>query len=104
MILVDFEGGKTEYARPKEAVKKDDKADAPKVTVTEQAGYEALILTSDGRLLSHDSWTDRADEERVKHLKAWHDRIKEVKEGGKDGGGIFGPSGQPDKPVRPGGS
>jgi hypothetical protein len=112
MILVDFEGGKTEYSRHKDAAKKDDKseppakADAPKATVTDQAGYEALILTPDGRLLAHDSWTDRADEERVKRLKAWHDRIKEVKEGGKDGGGgIFGPGGQPkDKPERPGGS
>jgi hypothetical protein len=83
MILVDFQGPRWEYTPA-----------AAKVAVTEQAGTEVLLLSSDGKLLAHDSWSDRADPERTERLKKWHDRIKEVKDGNKDGGtGLFGPTG-----------
>jgi hypothetical protein len=107
MILVDFMGGTVDHVRPKDPVKKDDKTDPPAkvetAKITDHAGYEVLLLSPGGKLLEHDAWADRSDSERVKSLKEWRDRIKEVKEGGKDGGGIFGPGGQPkDKPERPG--
>jgi hypothetical protein len=88
MILVDFEGGDLSYTRARG--KNDGKAEG--VCVAEKAGYEALILSPDGKLLAHASWTDASDQERVRRLDGWRRRMKEVKEGTAPGDskGVFG--------------
>src|SRR5262249_18514492 len=77
MILVDFEGGNLSYTRI--GGTKDEKPQ--QVRVAERAGYETLIVSPDGKLLSRTSWTDANHKERVERLDTWRRRIKEVKEG-----------------------
>jgi hypothetical protein len=67
-ILVDYEGGKLEHQRP------------GGVKVQEDTTVETLILSSDGRLLAHDSRSDTNNAERKNRVQAWRDRIKDVKE------------------------
>jgi hypothetical protein len=72
LILVDFEGGEAKY----------DLASG-KGQISEPCEMEAIVLAPDGRLLVHDSIADSKDQERDKRLKAYRDRIQEVKKGGK---------------------
>jgi hypothetical protein len=81
MILVDFEGGNLSYTRI--GGTKDEKPQ--QVRVAERAGYETLIVSPDGKLLSRTSWTDANHKERVERLDTWRRRIKEVKEGTSTG-------------------
>jgi hypothetical protein len=74
VILVDFSGGRMTYPPP--GAPKDVKT----TPVSEAAGTEVLILSPDGRLLEHDSWVDRGNHDRETRLKAWHNRIKDIKD------------------------
>ena len=70
LILVDFDGGEASY-----------KPANGKADITQKCATEAIVMAPDGRLLVHDSVTDRNDTTREERLKAYHDRIKEVKAG-----------------------
>jgi hypothetical protein len=76
-ILVDFEGGKVDYKRL--AGVKDDKPVYE--DVKDEMATEVLLLSPEGNLLSHNSKIDAEDKERIERLKAWRERIKEVREG-----------------------
>jgi hypothetical protein len=70
-ILVDFEGGpEHSYQRTGAPLVKEDKG-----TTT-----EVLILSPDGKLVAHDTDSDRNSQERKDRLEAYRKRIKEVKE------------------------
>ncbi len=47
--------------------------------IVEKAGMETLTLSPDGKLLAENSWTDKADPERVKRLEVWRQRIDNVR-------------------------
>jgi hypothetical protein len=99
-ILVDYEGGEMSYDR---VVGKDEKGADKKQHVSNKADTETLILSPDGKLLAMNSGTAKADAERIKRLKEWHERIDDVRRGinNKAPGGssdiLGGP--QPPKPM-----
>jgi hypothetical protein len=121
-ILVDFEGGKMEYekgamvktAQPadeegKSAPVVEPKPRAAGTVVKDTTSIEVMLLSPDGKLLVHDSGEDSKDQVRRDRLRAWRERIKEVKNGTaktdgppKTPGGPFGP-GTGDRPGGPGG-
>jgi hypothetical protein len=72
LILVDFDGGEAKYELA-----------SGKGQISEPCETEAIVLAPDGRLLVHDSIMDSKDQERDKRLKAYRERIEEVKKGGK---------------------
>jgi hypothetical protein len=72
LILVDFEGGEAKYEPA-----------GGKGQITEPCETETIVLAPDGRLLVHDSIADVKDAERKERLKAYRERIEEVKKGGK---------------------
>jgi len=67
-IMVDFEGPEHTYQR----------AGGP--AVKETTTTEVLILSHDGKLVAHDSETDKKNAERIERLEAWRKRIKDIKE------------------------
>jgi hypothetical protein len=67
LVLVDFTGGQVKYDR------------GGKATISDQASTEVLVLSPDGRLLVHDSANDVKDPQRVERVRAYRERIKEVK-------------------------
>ena len=88
-ILVDFEGGEMHYKRV--VGMKNDKVETQ--SVTDKAGYEALILSPDGKLLAHDQWVDKNDKERTDRLSDWRNRIEDVRSGKSDSGNSGGGTG-----------
>jgi hypothetical protein len=71
LILVDFEGGEVRY-----------ELGATKTPVVDnKAAMEVLVLSPDGKLLSHDSVADKEDQDRKDRLAKYHTRIKDVKSG-----------------------
>jgi hypothetical protein len=97
-ILVDFEGGQETF--DKVTGMKDDKPVT--TTVRDQAAREVVLLSPEGKLLAHNDHLDAVDPDRVERLRKWHERIKEVKEGKKDGNPMFPGTGPFNKGGGPG--
>ena len=76
-ILVDFDGGWLTHYRNAGKDREDGKDVV--LRIVEKAGVETLILSPDGKLLAENSWTDKADSERVKRLEEWRQRIDDVR-------------------------
>jgi hypothetical protein len=73
-ILVDFEGGRMSYAH---------KGERP---INEDARTEVLIMSPDGKLMSHNSSLDKADKARQDRVATWKARLDEVRKGTKPSG------------------
>jgi len=76
-VLVDFEGGTASYKRSTGDTK----------PVDEKCAVEALVFSSDGKLLAHNSAQDANSEARRKRLQDWKLRIEEVRRGQNMPGG-----------------
>jgi hypothetical protein len=71
-VLVDFERGRKTHRR----LGGDEVRDDP--------GEEVLILAPDGKLLAHNAAVDAGDKDRQEMLKAWRERIEQVKKDNSD--------------------
>jgi hypothetical protein len=78
-ILVDFEGGVASYFRS-ENVNESTRT----TRIDDKVTTESLIMRSDGKLIAHNTVTDKDDPVRVKRYKDVVERIKAVKKGEKD--------------------
>lgn len=89
-ILVDFEGGDLNNDRVTQLA--DGKSETAKVK--DKSAVETLILSPEGKLLARDFVADASDKERIGRLKAYRDRITDVKEG-RGPGDKKGPAASP---------
>jgi hypothetical protein len=80
-ILVDFDLGRQGYDRVVSRVDDDVKTRA----VSDSAAHEVLLLEPDGRLMLLEGAEDaQKDNDRDKRLHAVRDRVKEVRDAGKE--------------------
>jgi hypothetical protein len=76
-LLLDFEGGEVTHNRVVSGGGEDEKVRT--TTIKDKAPVEAILLTPEGKLLVRDGETDAQDQTRRDHLKAWKDRVSELK-------------------------